>query len=177
MNLLKLIKFTEETSKLSPNDAFKSPYEISNKETLAKELSNVNDKLEMLSDKIVAAYKRNEFSLKIGMASESNFDRFSTLIKNSISLNNLLDGTPDIQQKLADLVSLAYYYAQRDPEKRYRVYSNKDTASQVSNAIFMQLTSSLKMSFLTYDTEFAKLLKQVIFSVIFYPKSEATHKK
>lgn len=149
---------------------FKSPYSITNQESLAKELSNINKNTELLSSKIIDSYKKNEFSLKIGMAAEPNFDRFVVLLQNTFSLNDVLIDAPEVQKRLAELVSLAYFHAQKDPEKRFRVYSNKDTAEQVTNAIFSNLISSLKMTFLTYDTEFAGLLKKAIQAVVFYDK-------
>lgn len=149
---------------------FKSPYAVSNQDALAKELSNINKDTAGLSSKIIDTYKKNEFSLKIGMASESNFDRFTVLLQNTLSLNNILTDSPEIQKKLAELVSLAYYHAQKDPEKRFKVYSDKSVAEQVTNAIFSNLVSSLKMTFLTYDSEFAALLKKAILAVIFYIK-------
>ena len=149
---------------------FKSPYTISNQEALAKELSNINKNTELLSSKIVDSYKKNEFSLKIGMAAEPNFDRFVVLLQNTFSLNDVLKDAPEVQKRLAELVSLAYFHAQRDPDKRFRVYSDKDVANQVTNAIFANLISSLKMTFLTYDTEFAGMLKKAIQAVVFYEK-------
>ncbi len=152
------------------DSGFKSPYTISNQEALSKELSNINKNTELLSDKIIETYKKNEFSLKIGMASEPNFDRFVVLLQSTFSLNDILTEAPEIQKKLAELVSLAYSYAFRETDKRFRVYSDNDIAQQVTNAIFSNLVSSLKMTFLTYNTEFAGLLKKAIFSVIHYTK-------
>lgn len=151
---------------------FKSPYTISNQEALSKELSNINKNTELISDKIIETYKKNEFSLKIGMASEPNFDRFVVLLQSTFSLNDILTDAPEIQKKLAELVSLAYSYAFRESDKRFRVYSNSDTAQQVTSAIFSNLISSLKMTFLTYDTEFSGLLKKAIFSVVHYTKQK-----
>ena len=158
------------TPQTPPTGGFKSPYAISNQEALTKELSNVNKDTEELSNKIIDSYKKNEFALKIGMAAEPNFDRFSVLLQNTFSLNDVLVDAPEIQKKLARLISLAYFHAQKDPEKRFRVYSDKQTAEQVSNAIFSSLVSFLKMTFLTYDTEFAGLLKKAILAVVFYLK-------
>jgi len=104
------------------------------------------------------------------MASEPNFDRFVVLLQNTFSLNEVLTDAPEIQKKLAELVSLAYSYAFKDSNKRFRVYSSKDTAEQVTNAIFTHMISSLKMTFLTYDTEFSGLLKKAILAVVFYTK-------
>ena len=151
---------------------FKSPYDVSNQEALSKELSNINKNTELLSNKIVETYKKNEFSLKIGMAAEPNFDRFVVLLQSTFSLNDILVDAPEIQKKLAELVSLAYSYAFKDSNKRFRVYSNKDTAEQVTNAIFSHLVSSLKMTFLTYDTEFAGVVKKAILAVVFYNKQK-----
>ena len=147
---------------------FKSPYE--DPEALAKELFNINKNIELLSGKIIDSYKKNEFSVKIGMSAEPNFDRFVVLLKNTFALNEVLTDAPEVQNRLAQLVSLAYFHAQRDPEKRFRVYSNKQTAEQVTQAIFDALISSLKMTFLTYDTEFSDLLKKAILSVVLYVK-------
>ena len=158
------------TPQTPPPGGFKSPYSVSNQEALTKELSNINKNTEELSNKIIDAYKKNEFSLKIGMAAEPNFDRFTVLLQNTFSLNNVLTDAPEMQKKLARLISLAYFHAQKDPEKRFRVYSDKQTAEQVTNAIFNSLVSFLKMTFLTYDTEFAGLLKKAILSVVFYLK-------
>ena len=149
---------------------FQSPYTVSNQEALAKELDDIKQNTAGLSDKIIETYKKNEFSLKIGMAAEPNFDRFSVLLKNTFALNKILTDVPEVQKRLAELVSLAYFHAQKDPEKSFRVYSNKVTAEQVTNAIFSNLISSLKMTFLTYDTEFAGLLKKAIQKVVFYDK-------
>jgi hypothetical protein len=173
-----LFEETQEATQAQPTPqtqptgdvGFKSPYTVSNQEALAKELSNINKDTELLSNKIVDSYKKNEFSLKIGMAAESNFDRFVVLLQNTFSLNDILKDAPEVQKRLAELVSLAYFYAQKDPDKRFRVYSDKDTAVQVTNAIFSNLISSLKMTFLTYDTEFSGLLKKAIQAVIFYDK-------
>lgn len=151
-------------------NGFKSPYTISNQEALTKELSNINKNTEVLSDKIIDTYKKNEFSIKIGMAAEPNFDRFVVLLQSTFTLNEILVDAPEIQKRLAELVSLAYFHAQKDPEKRFKVYSNKDVAKQVTAAIFSNLVSALKMTFLTYDTEFSGLLKKAIFSVVFYNK-------
>lgn len=158
------------TPQTPPPGGFKSPYSVSNQEALTKELSNVNKDTEELSNKIIEAYKKNEFSLKIGMAAEPNFDRFTVLLQNTFSLNDVLVDAPEIQKKLARLISLAYFHAQKDPEKRFRVYSDKSTAEQVTEAIFNSLVSFLKMTFLTYDTEFAGLLKKAILAVVFYLK-------
>ena len=160
----------EPTTSPAPQSGFKSPYTISNQEALSKELSNVNKNTELLSNKIVETYKKNEFGIKIGMASEPNFDRFVVLLQSTFALNEVLVEAPEIQKKLAELVSLAYSYAFRETDKRFRVYSSKDVAEQATNAIFSNLLSSLKMTFLTYDTEFAGLLKKAIFSVVFYTK-------
>ncbi len=154
----------------SEQDAFKSPYTVSNQEALSKELSNINKNTELLSNKIVETYKKNEFSLKIGMAAEPNFDRFVVLLQSTFALNDILVDAPEIRKKLAELVSLAYSYAFKDSSKRFRVFSNKDTAQQVTNAIFSNLISSLKMTFLTYDTEFAGIIKKAIMAVVFYNK-------
>lgn len=151
-------------------NGFKSPYTISNQEALTKELSNINKNTEILSDKIIETYKKNEFSIKIGMAAEPNFDRFVVLLQSTFTLNEILVDAPEIQKRLAELVSLAYFHAQKDPEKRFKVYSGKDIAKQVTAAIFSNLVSALKMTFLTYDTEFSGLLKKAIFSVVFYNK-------
>jgi len=154
-----------------PNGGFKSIYDISNQEALAKELADTTgENTKLLANKIVNSYNKNEFALKIGMAAEPNFDRFSVLLKNTFSLNKIFVDAPEIQTRLAGLISLAYYHAQNDPDKQFRVYLNKDTAKQVTEAIFTALTSTLKMTFLTYDTEFAELLKKAIFSVVLYIK-------
>lgn len=150
----------------------KTPYSVSNQEALAKALANSEDKNRDLATKIIDASKKNEFSLKIGMVSEPNFDRFVILLKNTFSANDIFSGDPEIQKKLAELVSLAYFYAERNPDKRYRVFSNFDVAKQVATAIFTHLISSLKMTFLTYDTSFSSLLEKAILAVIYYPKPE-----
>jgi hypothetical protein len=149
---------------------FQSPYMVSNQEALTKELDDIKKNTAGLSDKIIETYKKNEFSLKIGMAAEPNFDRFSVLLKNTFSLNQILVDVPEVQAKLAALISLAYFHAQKDPDKRFLVYSNRDTANMVTEAIFKTLVGVLKMTFLTYDTEFATTLKKAIFSVVFYEK-------
>lgn len=149
---------------------FQSPYTVSNQEALTKELDDIKQNTAGLSDKIIETYKKNEFSLKIGMAAEPNFDRFSVLLKNTFALNKILTDVPEVQAKLASLISLAYFHAQKDPDKRFLVYSNRDTANMVTDAIFKTLVSVLKMTFLTYDTEFATTLKKAIFSVVFYEK-------
>jgi hypothetical protein len=143
---------------------------VSNQEALTKELDDIKQNTAGLSDKIIETYKKNEFSLKIGMAAEPNFDRFSVLLKNTFALNKILTDVPEVQAKLASLISLAYFHAQKDPNKRFLVYSNRDTANMVTEAIFKTLVSILKMTFLTYDTEFATTLKKAIFSVVFYEK-------
>jgi hypothetical protein len=158
----------------SSDGGFKSPYTVSNQEALARELDSAKKNIDLLADDIIEAYKKNEFSLKIGMSAEPNFDRFVALLQNTFTLNEILVDAPEIRKKLAELISLAYFHAQKDPSKKFMVYSNKDTANQVTEAIMQSLISSLKMNFLTYNTEFANLLKKAIFSVILYtnPKKQ-----
>ena len=155
-----------------PSDGLKSPYDVSNQEALAKELSNINKVTEELSNQIIDAYKKNEFSLKIGMGGEPNFDRFAVLIQNTLALNEVFADAPEVQKRLARLISLAYYHAQSDPGKRFKVYKDKVICKQVTEAIYNSLVKGLKMTFLTYDTEFQGLVKKVIFKTVNYDKSK-----
>ena len=158
-------------------NAFKSPYDLSNQEALTKNLAAVKAQSSYLADKITTAYAKNEFNLKLGQGYDSNFDKFSVLIKDTLEINGILSDNPEVQEKLAKLISLAYYYAQSDSDKRYRVVHDKQVAAQITDAIFNRLLSRMKLSFLLQDTEFANLLRKAINAVMYYPKKSSEHEK
>lgn len=151
-------------AEVSASSAYSMPKE------LVKQLSNTGQEDALVRDAVITAYKRNEFNIKIGVASEPNFDKFVSILTTSFDnpQNPIFSGDSTIQKKLAGLVSLAYFYAQTNPDQRYKVYNDFEKAQQVAQAIYASLLSTVKMTFLTYSPNFVVKLEKAICGAVFY---------
>lgn len=142
-----------------------SPYSANNAQSVSMALAGSEDKTKAIFDSIAKLYKKLEYGIRIDSAKYlEDFNRFSTLVKQSLALNNVLSGDDIILSKLADI--LTYAYTKKNKGK-FRIFSDFSTAKLVTQNVF---TTSKKLGLVFLPVDMDDIIQKVLLSVLYRPE-------
>ena len=149
-----------------------SPYSADHKQAVSMALINADEKAREISDGISKLFRKVEYGTKIDSVKYlEDFDRFSTLLLQTLKINDVLSGDEIILKKLADI--LAYAYVKKN-KGDFKIYSDFEDAKSVTQLVY-KTAKKIGLNFLTPDID--DVVQKVLFSVLYKPKKEELDKK
>lgn len=143
-------------------NGIKSLYSIPAKDLTGITIDSLNSDND-IKQKIAKLYRNFQYTMKIDSASNlDGFSKFSERLNNALDLNNVFTDDDIIRHKLADF--LTYCYISISKTKEYFIYSDFNTAKNVSNMVFNKAVKS-GLTFLDADT--SDLIKTVLFTIFY----------
>lgn len=144
-----------------------SPYSADHKQAVSMALINAEEQAKEISNGISKLYRKVEYGTKIDSVKYlEDFNRFSTLLLQTLKINDVLAGDEIILKKLSDI--LAYAYVKKN-KGEFKIYSEFDDAKAVTMVVY-KTAQKVGLNFLPPDID--DLVQKVLFSVLYKPKKE-----
>ena len=144
-----------------------SPYSADHKQAVSMALINAQEQAKEISDGISKLFRKIEYGSKIDTVKYlEDFNRFSTLLLQTLKINDVLAGDEIILKKLADILSYAYI---KKNKGEFKIYSEFEDAKQVTVIVY-KAAQKIGLNFLPPDID--DLVQKVLFSVLYKAKKE-----
>lgn len=178
MAKFKKSNFLESFSSITKDDVtdndvagIKSPYAANNAQSVGLALANAKENIKYISDNISKLYKKLEYGIRIDSAKYlEDFNRFSSLLQQSLAMNDVMSGDDIILKRLSDVLSYSY---SKSNKGNFRIYSDFNVAKRATQVIF-NTAKRLGLSFMSADMD--DTIQKVLLSVL-YRSAKAEHKE
>ena len=111
-----------------------SPYSADHKQAVSMALINADEQQREISSGISKLFRKVEYGTKIDSVKYlEDFNRFSTLLLQTLKINDVLSGDEIILKKLADI--LAYAYVKKN-KGDFKIYSDFEDAKSVTLLVY-----------------------------------------
>ena len=160
-----LESFETLSAKEADSDSFEgvsSVYTQATQNMLGLALDDLKSNEKVFANNIVSLYAKLDIPILLSSRSSlESFRKFSSLLAQALSINNVFSGDDIVRKKLADIITYVYGIINNN---NYVIYQSFDTAKTVTAAIHKRL-KIVGLLFTSY--EFDDLLQKILLSVLY----------
>lgn len=148
-----------------------SPYSANNSQSVGLALANAKENTKYIADNISKLYKRLEYGIRIDSAKfVEDFNRFSSLVLQALSMNDIMSNDTVILKRLADILTYAY---SKSNKGKFRIYSDFNVSKKATQVVF-NTCKKLGLSFMSADMD--DTIQKVLLSVLYRAEDKELNK-